>query len=203
MTELGDHVRAGAPLVIVISGDLADLRNARDKAAVDLAAAKQNDDRVAALVEAGSLPRKELLSVRQHLAEARVALSSAEQKLASLRVRYSEAAFTIPAPREGIIVDKHVAVGQQVSPDSGAVLAVADLAAVWLVAYLLEDAVDDSRPGSSSRTRRACCGPTPWPGSGSSRTAPARCRCRPMQSWPTAPGRTSTSSRTARYGAGM
>lgn len=149
MAELGDRVKAGAPLVTVISGDLADLRNARDKAVVDLDAAKQNYDRVAALVEVNSLPRKELLNVQQELAEAQVALSNAEQKLASLKVQHGgETSFTITAPREGIVVDKHVAVGQQVSPDSGAVLAIADLAAVWLVADLLEDAVDDIRAGS-------------------------------------------------------
>src|SRR5262249_58665255 len=104
--------------------------------------------------EAGSLPRKELLNVQQELAEAQVALSNAEQKLASLRVQHGgETTFTITAPREGIIVDKHIAVGQQVSPDSGAVLAVADLAAVWLVADLLEDAGDDIRAGTRAEIR--------------------------------------------------
>lgn len=154
MAELGDRVKAGAPLVTVISGDLADLRNARGKGVVDLDAAKQNYDRVAALVEAGSLPRKEMLNVQQELAEAQVALSNAEQKLASLKVQHGgDTTFTISAPREGVIVDKHVAVGQQVSPDSGAVLAVADLAAVWLVVDLLEDAVDDIRAGSKVEIR--------------------------------------------------
>jgi RND family efflux transporter MFP subunit len=154
MVELGDRVKAGAPLLTRVSGALADLRNAREKATVDLAAAQQNDERVSALVEAGSLPRKELLGVQQELAEAKVALDNAEQKLASLKVRSGDdTTFTIPAPRAGVIVEKRVAVGQQVSPDAGAVIAVADLAAVWLVADLLEDAVDDLRAGCKAEIR--------------------------------------------------
>jgi len=152
--ELGDRVRAGAPLVTIISGDLAELRTTRDKARVDREAAQQNLDRIAALVAAGSLPGKELLAARQEFAEAEVALASAEQKLVSLRVASGgDTTFTLTAPRDGVIVDKHVAVGQQVSPDSGAVLAIADLAAVWLVADLLEDAVDHLHPGSAAEIR--------------------------------------------------
>lgn len=152
--ELGDRVRAGAPLVTIVSGDLADLRTARGKAQVDREAAQQNLDRIAALVAAGSLPGKELLAARQERAEAEVALTSAEQKLASLKVEPgSDTTFTLTAPRDGVIVDKHVAVGQQVSPDSGAVLAIADLAGVWLVADLLEDAVDDLHAGSPAEIR--------------------------------------------------
>lgn len=154
MVELGDRVAAGTPLFSVDSGDLADLRNARRRALVDLDAATQNEQRVTALVDAGSLPRKELLSVQQDLAEARVALANAESKLASLKIQAGGAtSFTVTAPRAGVIVDKHLAVAQQVSPDSGAVIAVADLDAVWLVTDLLEDAAAGIRPGSKAEIR--------------------------------------------------
>jgi len=151
LVELGQHVKQGAPLVTVTSGDLADLYSARDKAKVDLEAAQTNYTRVKELVDAKALPQKELTSATQDLHEAQVALATANSKIASLKVTSGGATtFTITAPREGVVVEKNVAVGQQVSPDIGAVLAIADLSAVWVVADLLEDAVDDIRAGSKT-----------------------------------------------------
>lgn len=149
--ELGERVKAGAPLFSVTSGDLAELRSAEAKAKVDLEAARANFTRVKALVDAKALPQKELVQTQQDLAEAEVALRTARQKLQSLKVGAAgETSFTIVAPREGVLVEKTIAVGQQVSPDAGAVVAIADLSDVWVVADLLEDAVDDIRAGSKA-----------------------------------------------------
>jgi RND family efflux transporter MFP subunit len=149
--ELGQAVKQGAPLVSVTSGDLTDLYSARDKAKVDLDAAQNNYKRVKELVDAKALPQKELTSAEQDLHEAQVTYAAANQKIASLKVAAGGAAtFTITAPRDGVIVEKTVAVGQQVSPDNGAIITIADLSGVWVVADLLEDAVDDIRAGSKA-----------------------------------------------------
>jgi cobalt-zinc-cadmium efflux system membrane fusion protein len=142
MVELGQRVKAGAALASVTSGDLADLYSARDKAKTDLDAAQVSFDRVKTLVARGSLPKKELDSAEQDLREAQVNYSTANQKIASLKVGAGGATeFTIVAPREGVIVEKNVTVGQQVSPDTGALIAITDLSDVWVVADLLEDQV--------------------------------------------------------------
>ncbi len=149
--ELGQRVKTGAALFTVTSGDLAELRSAEEKAKVDLEAARTNFARVKALVDAKALPQKELIQAQQDLAEAEVALRTAQSKLASLKVGAAgETNSTIVAPREGVIVEKSVAVGQQVSPDAGAVIAIADLSDVWVVADLLEDAIDDITTGTQA-----------------------------------------------------
>jgi RND family efflux transporter MFP subunit len=151
LVELGQQVKQGAPLVTVTSGDLSDLYSARDKAKVQLDAAQNNYARIKELVDAKALPQKELTSAEQDLHEAQVAYTTANAKIASLKVASGGATqFTITAPRDGVIVEKNVAVGQQVSPDDKAVLTIADLSVVWVVADLLEDAVDDIRTGSKA-----------------------------------------------------
>src|SRR6185369_4808635 len=96
-------------------------------------------DRVQALVDAGSLPAKELVTAKQDVAEAELAVKLAEQKLASLRVSGGgEASFTVTAPRAGVVVEKTLTTGQLVDPSNGSLVAIADLSDVWVVADLFE-----------------------------------------------------------------
>jgi RND family efflux transporter MFP subunit len=136
--ERGQAVKAGQPLYTVSSPSVAELRSDREKAIVEQKTAKANLDRIQSAVEAQVLPEKELVAARQQLAEADVALKLADQKLASLKVSGGgdAASFTVTAPRSGVVVEKTVAVGQTVSPDSGSLMAIADLSTVWVVADL-------------------------------------------------------------------
>ena len=139
--EPGQQVAAGAPLFVVASADLADLHNQRDRMHVELATARTNLARVQALVDAQSLPAKEIVVAEHDLAQARLAADTAEQKLAALRITPSgETVFTVTAPRAGIIVEHKVSVGQQVAPEAGSLLAIADLSHVWVYANLSDDA---------------------------------------------------------------
>ena len=71
---------------------------------------------IKALVDVGSLPEKELVSAEQDLREASVAVRhrEPEARVAQGRPAAARRAFTITAPRDGVVVEKNVAVGQQV-----------------------------------------------------------------------------------------
>ncbi|PYQ50431.1 MAG: hypothetical protein DMF78_15730 [Acidobacteria bacterium] len=141
--ELGQPVAAGAPLFSIKSPDIAELRAGREKAAVDLEAARKALDRVKALVASRALPAKEEVSALQQFRQTDLAQRLAEAKLGSLEVAaQAENAFIVKAPRAGVVVEKNVLVDQQVSPEAGgALMVVADLSAVWAVADLFEPQV--------------------------------------------------------------
>jgi RND family efflux transporter MFP subunit len=152
MCERGQHVKAGAPLYTVSSPNLAELRSARDKAAVERTTAKANLDRIQALVDAQSLPAKELVTAKQDVAEADLAVKLAEQKLSSLKIAGSgDASFTVAAPRDGVVVEKNITVGQEVVPESGSLIAIADLSQVWVVVDLFENDVGALAPGAKAK----------------------------------------------------
>jgi len=150
--ERGQHVKAGAPLYTIASPGLAELRAEREKAIVERTTARANLDRTQALVDAQSLPGKELVTAKQQVAEAELAVRLAEQKISSLRVTGSgEASFTVSAPRDGVVVEKNIAVGQEVDASSGTVMAIADLASVWVVADLFENDAGAIAPGTRAK----------------------------------------------------
>jgi multidrug efflux pump subunit AcrA (membrane-fusion protein) len=150
--ELGQPVSAGDPLFSVKSPDIAELRAAREKAAVDLEAARKALDRVKALVATRALPAKEEVSALQQFRQMEVAQRLADAKLGSLGVSTQAAnAFTVKAPRTGVVVEKNVLVDQQVSPEAGgALMVVADLSTVSAVADLFEPQAVDVTEGSAA-----------------------------------------------------
>lgn len=151
--ERGQQVKKGAQLFTVASPNLAELRADLEKAGVERNTAKVNYDRVKALVDAGSLPAKELVSAQQEVAEAELAVKLANQKLSSLKVSGGgeAAAFTVTAPRDGVVVEKNVVVGQNVDSSNASVMAIADLSDVWVVADLFETDVGSLASGAKAK----------------------------------------------------
>jgi RND family efflux transporter MFP subunit len=150
--ELGQRVAAGESLFSVASPDIAELRANKEKASVDLEAARVTLDRVRAMVQSRALAAKEELSAQQQFRQAELGLNLAEAKLASLRVAsQADNEFTVTSPRAGVVVEKNVLFGQQVAPDGAAALmVVADLTSVWVVADLFEGQVADLREGAAA-----------------------------------------------------
>jgi RND family efflux transporter MFP subunit len=152
VVERGQRVKSGQALFTVSSPSLAELRNDLAKATMQRATAKINLDRVQALVDAGSLAGKELIAAKQALAEAELAVSLGQQKLASLKVAGGgDTTFTVTAPRDGVVVEKTLAIGQPVDPSNGSILAIADLSTVWVVADVFEGDAGGLAPGAQAK----------------------------------------------------
>jgi RND family efflux transporter MFP subunit len=152
VVERGQHVASGTQLFTVSSPGLAELRNELAKTTGQRATAHTSLERVQALVDAGSLPAKELVTARQEASESDLAVKLAEQKLASLRVAGGlDASFTVTAPRDGVVVEKTLSVGQLVDPSNGSLVAIADLSDVWVVADLFENDVGALVPGAKAK----------------------------------------------------
>lgn len=160
VAERGQRVRSGAPLFSVSSSGLAELRAELAKTTAQRTTAHTNLDRVQALVDAGSLPAKELVTARQEATEADLAAELAGHKLSALRVAGGgDTSFTVTAPRDGVVVEKSVAPGQLVDPSNGSLMAIADLSDVWVVADLFETDARMLAPGTRARVSLPGGGP--------------------------------------------
>ena len=150
--ELGQNVAAGDPLFSVASSDLAGLLTDRDRAEVDLAAAKAVLDRVRAVVATRALPAKEEAAAEQQHRQAELQLRLAESRLAALRVSSrTDHEFTVTSPRAGVVVDKNVFLDQQIVPDAAQpAMVVADLSSVWVLAEMFESDARDVRDGAAA-----------------------------------------------------
>jgi cobalt-zinc-cadmium efflux system membrane fusion protein len=151
--ELGERVRKGQPLFTVSSPEVAELKAEREKAAVDVEAARATFERVRALVASHAVPAKEEATAGQQLRQAEVAQRLAESKMQSLSVLPSaERNCDVSSPRDGLVVEKNVLVDQQVSPDSsGSLMVVADLSWVWVTAEVFEAEAAGIRPGDAAQ----------------------------------------------------
>jgi membrane fusion protein, heavy metal efflux system len=157
LVQLGEPVHAGQSLFSVASPDLAELTDAEMQARVDLQMAKQQADRVAALIEARAIPAKDGLTSQSELARAEIRHSLSVSKLRALRVgSSSDNEFVVKAPRAGTVVAKNVLPGQEVGASSDSnLITIADLSTVWVVAELFESNASGIKPGTPVRVHLA------------------------------------------------
>lgn len=137
--ELGQQVKAGQPLFAVASPDVAELRAAQQKAAVDLEVARAGYERVKAMVAARALPAKDEIESNQQLRQAELSLKLSQTKLQSIKVSSAgDNEFKVVAPRAGAVIEKSVLPSQHVDSDD-TLVSIADLNDVWVVADLFEN----------------------------------------------------------------
>lgn len=141
---LGDRVRSGDAMAVIDSRELSDLKSAY------LSAVERRNLTEAAFVREERLwkqsisSEREYLAAKQSLAEARIEARSAEHKLHALGFSesYLEELPTLPdvsytrfeirAPFDGVVVSKHITLGEAVNADAEA-FSVADLSEVWAI----------------------------------------------------------------------
>jgi cobalt-zinc-cadmium efflux system membrane fusion protein len=136
--NLGDPVRKGEVLVALESQTLADLKSEHFAAEKRLELAKTTFDREKRLWEDKISAEQDYLASRTALAEAEIARRTTAQKLAALGLTPAEIArggagltrYEIRAPIDGLVIEKHAAVGEAVKEDA-TIFVVADLSTVW------------------------------------------------------------------------
>ena len=142
--KLGDRVRAGELLAVLDSRELSELKSAYLVARERAKLADATFSREEKLWQEEISSEKEYLEARQALAEARIEMRSAEQKLHALGFsdRYlqelsfaADELFTrydMIAPFDGRIIEKHITFGEMIQDDAEAFV-IADLTSVWAV----------------------------------------------------------------------
>ncbi|HEY7585924.1 MAG TPA: efflux RND transporter periplasmic adaptor subunit [Candidatus Deferrimicrobiaceae bacterium] len=140
---LGDRVHKGEVMAVLESRDLADAKAAFLNATEKLALARATFSREEDLWKKKISPEQDYLQAKQALAEARIELRSAEQKLHSLgfsdeylaqlpsQPDMSYTRYEIAAPFEGTVIEKHISTGEAHKEDAE-VFIVADLNSVWV-----------------------------------------------------------------------
>jgi RND family efflux transporter MFP subunit len=137
--EVGQEVKAGDKLFAVASADIADLRADRMKTEVDLEVARASLERIKALVAAQAAAGKDQLAAEAQAKQAELAVRLADAKIASLKISSpADNEFFVTAPRDGVIVEKHVLPAEQIRRDGDSLLMIADLSMVWVVAEVFE-----------------------------------------------------------------
>jgi len=143
MKQLGDRVRTGEVMAVIDSRELADLKsaylNARDRVPLAEVTFRREED----LWKKKISPEQEYLEAKRALAEARIELRAAEQKLRALGFSegdlnrlpsQADGTFTrypITAPFDGTVIEKHITLGSVVKDDTVAYV-IADLRSVWV-----------------------------------------------------------------------
>lgn len=130
--DLGQQVKKGQLLAVVSSPALAELRSELLAAQQRQALAKSNHEREKQLWQEKISPERDFLQARTALQEADIALQNARQKLAAIGAASGGPLnrYQIRAPFDGMVVEKHLALGESLKEDSN-IFTLSDLSSVW------------------------------------------------------------------------
>lgn len=134
--QLGQLVTKGQLLAVIQSAAVSDQRSELQTAQKRLSLARTTYAREKQLWEEKISAEQDYLQARQALQEAEIAVSNASQKLSSIGAgagspgNGGSSRYELRAPLTGIVVEKHLTVGESVT-ESTASFIVSDLGAVW------------------------------------------------------------------------
>jgi cobalt-zinc-cadmium efflux system membrane fusion protein len=135
--NLGQPVKKGQVLAVIASTGLTDYRSELLTAQKRLDLARVTYERQKKLSDEGILARKDYLQAQQAMREMEVVVHNAQQKLIALGTSPNISTdanalnrFEIRAPFDGMVVDKHLALGEAVKEDAN-IFTISDLSSVW------------------------------------------------------------------------
>jgi cobalt-zinc-cadmium efflux system membrane fusion protein len=151
---LGEKVSKDQVLASVASADVAGQRGALAAAERRLDYARKIHASETMLWEEQISPRQDLLRAERELDEARIAVQSARQQLQALGARDAGSSnlLKIRAPFDGVIVEKHITMGEVVGADTR-VFTLTDLSTVWADVVVPARDLDIVRVGTDAVIR--------------------------------------------------
>jgi len=132
--QLGQTVKKGQVLAVISSPELAELRSTLNAAKTRLDLARTTYEREKKLWEDKISAQQDYLQAQQAYEEARIAANNAQSKLGALGVMSGKGPlnrFELRAPFDGVIVEKHISLGEAVKEDANVFL-LSDLSHVWV-----------------------------------------------------------------------
>jgi cobalt-zinc-cadmium efflux system membrane fusion protein len=127
-------VKRGQVLAVIASTGLSEQRSELLAAQKRLSLAKSTYEREKKLWEEKISAEQDYLQAQQTLREAEIAVANSQQKLvalgASATVSGSLNRYEIRAPFDGMVVEKHIALGEAVKEDAS-IFTISDLSFVW------------------------------------------------------------------------
>ncbi len=141
--DLGDVVGAGDVLIVLDSAALGAAKSELLQAAARVGLWEKNSQREGALREKGLSTEKDSLEAETQLVESRIALATAEQRLAILGLTRDQvravtengeasSLLNITAPFSGVVVGLDAVLGELASPETS-VVGVADTSRMWVM----------------------------------------------------------------------
>jgi cobalt-zinc-cadmium efflux system membrane fusion protein len=153
--SLGQRVKRGQVLATIASADVASQRGALLAAERRLATARSVHASEKMLYEEKVSARQDLIRAEQELREAEIAVQAARQQLQALGAGGAGEAsnrLQIRAPFDGVIVEKHIALGEVVGADTR-VFTISDLSTVWADVVVPARDLDIVREGTGAVIR--------------------------------------------------
>jgi cobalt-zinc-cadmium efflux system membrane fusion protein len=150
--NIGDAVKRGQVLAIIASTDLSDQRSQALTAERRLAVARTTFAREKKLWEEKISAEQDYIQARQAMQEAEIEQNNTQQKLRALGASRSGAgslnSYELRAPFDGVVVEKHISLGQSVKVDS-VLFNVSDLSTVWAEVAVPASDIDKVRVGET------------------------------------------------------
>ena len=133
----GDHVKAGQPLLAIASPSSADAQASLDRDTAALANARQVLARDQDLYQHKAISLEELQQAELAAASAAATLKSDRTRVRVTGTGRGEA--LLRSPLDGLVVARHISVGESVQAGATATFTVTDPAAIWVMAQLYQD----------------------------------------------------------------
>lgn len=160
----GQAVRAGEPLLTLVSPEAAQLRAEMHKAREDLTSAHNAHRRAEGLLHDGATSAREAAEAAAMYRKAEADFARADAHLSALGLQLSGLGThaTLLARQSGVVTARNVFAGQELRADAGGepLLTISDLSQVWLLADVYEQDLARVTPHARVRARVPA-----WPGS--------------------------------------